>query len=105
MAHYRGRPVDASASGASPALVQDHAQRPGDAARSQGDAGGDVGVVAGVGAATTGIDMSEQEPHSERGRVELPRWAERLLLRLVPFRNRGVVVGDFVVDCGRKQGG
>ena len=41
------------------------------------------------------MDLNEQTPHSEQGGVELPRWAERLLLRLVPFRNRDTVVGDF----------
>ena len=55
-----------------------------------------MGDVARVGPAATWIDMSEQTPHSEQGRVELPRWAERLLLRLTPLRNRDTVVGDFV---------
>ena len=35
---------------------------------------------------------------NEQGRDHnhtLPPWAERLLLRLVPFRNRDTVVGDF----------
>ena len=41
------------------------------------------------------MDLNEQTPHSEQGSLELPRWAERLLLRLVPFRNRDTVVGDF----------
>ncbi|MCH8962269.1 MAG: ABC transporter permease, partial [Bacteroidetes bacterium] len=39
--------------------------------------------------------MNEPGSRPEKAPDELPLWAERLLLRLAPFRNRDVVVGDF----------